>query len=121
MWAIIESGLDLVSTFVDFLIVSSVSVPALQFAGIILVAFLLGLLIGRITKRRVQPAIDNAHERDASRISLDLERLTPLGPLKEEMTDHSAMDISDLRVDQMPQQPTKRDEEAHEEPPLLKE
>lgn len=56
MWAIIENGFDLVSAFVDFLIASSVSVPALQFAGIILVAFLLGLLLGRITKRGVQQA-----------------------------------------------------------------
>lgn len=121
MWAIIESGLDLVSAFVDFLIVSSVSVSALQFAGIILVAFLLGLLLGRTTKRGVQQAVEHAHEREANRISLDFERLTPLGPSKEEAAEHSAMDISDLRVDQTREQPAKSDREAHEEPTLLKE
>ncbi|MBZ0170135.1 hypothetical protein MELA_02277 [Candidatus Methylomirabilis lanthanidiphila] len=120
MWAIIENGFDLVSAFVDFLIASSVSVPALQFAGIILVAFLLGLLLGRITKRGVQQAVENAHEREANRISLDFERLTPLGPSKEETAEHSAMDISNLRVDQARQKPAKSDQEADEEPTLLK-
>lgn len=122
MWAIIESGRDLVSAFVDFLAISSISVPVLQFAGTILVAFLLGLLLGRVTKRGVQPASGNAHGREADRISLDLDRLTPLGPMKEEeKTEHSAMDISDLRIDRLCERSVKSFEEAPEEPPLLKE
>jgi hypothetical protein len=121
MWAIIESALDLVSAFVDFLNVSSVSVSALQFVGIILVAFLLGLLLGRITKREVQQAVENANEREADRVSLDFERLTPLGPSKEEAAENSAMDISGLRTDQMPKGPAASDRGEQQEPTLLKE
>ena len=121
MWVIIESALDLGSAFIDFLMVSSVSVPVLHVAGIILIAFLLGLFIGRITKRTVDKAVEHADEPGTDRISLDFNRLTPLGPSKEEVAENSAMDISDLRADRTQQQPAGTDLEAHEEPTLLKE
>jgi hypothetical protein len=121
MWEIIERARDLVSAFVDFLRVSSVSVPAIQFVGIILVVFLLGLLLGRITKRRIYQAVEDSHERTADRVLLDFERLTPLGPSDEEAAESSAMDISDIRPDQMRKEPGASDREKPREPPLLKE
>src|SRR5574337_1361659 len=99
------TALDLVSAFADFVETLSVSVSALQFMGIILVAFLLGLLLGRITKRGVQKVIESSHEQEANRVLLDFERLTPFGPSEEEETEHSAMDISELRPDQMHKEP----------------
>lgn len=121
MWTIIESALDLVSAFVDFLKVSSVSVSALQLVGIILVAFLLGLVLGRITKRGAQKAVEDANKREADRVLLDFERLTPLGPSQEEAVENSAMDISDLRTDQMSEKPAANDRKEQQEPPVLKE
>jgi hypothetical protein len=121
MWAIIESALDLVSAFVDFLRVSSVSVSTLQLIGIILVAFLLGLFFGRITKRAAQKAVENTNERNADRVLLDFERLTPLGPSQEEAAENSAMDISDLRPDQISEKPAANDRKEQREPPVLKE
>lgn len=120
MWAIIESVLDLLSAFIDFLRVASVSVPALQLVGIILVAFLLGVLLGRITKRRGQRAVEHADEPEADRVLLDFERLTPLGPSQGKAAENSAMDISDLRTDQMHKGPTANNQEEQEEPMLLK-
>lgn len=121
MWAIIESALDLGSAFVDFLVVSSVSVPVLYLVGIILVALLLGLLLGRITKRTVYKAIERADEPGADRVLLDFERLTPLGPSHEKAAENSAMDISDLRADRTHKGPTASNQEGQEEPTLLKE
>ncbi|MBI2884025.1 MAG: hypothetical protein HYY11_09000 [Candidatus Methylomirabilis oxyfera] len=121
MWATIESALDLLSAFIDFLRVASVSVPALQLVGIILVAFLLGVLLGRITKRRVQRAVEHTDEPEADRVLLDFERLTPLGPSQGKTAENSAMDISDLRTDQMHKSPTDGNQEEQEEPMLLKE
>lgn len=121
MWVMIESALDLGSAFIDFLMVSSVSLPALHLIGIILVAFLLGLFLGRITKRRVYKVIEHVGEPGSDRISLDFNRLTPLGPSKEEAVENSAMDISDLRVDRTHQQPGEPDLDRPEEPTLLKE
>ena len=115
------TALDLVSAFADFVKVLSVSVSALQFVGIILVAFLLGLFLGRITKRGVQKAVENSHEREADRVLLDFERLTPLGPSQEEEAEHSAMDISDLRPDQIPERPAAGDREEQQGPTPLKE
>ena len=82
--------LDLFSAFADFVKTLSVSVSALQFVGIVLVAFLLGLLLGRITKRGGQQAVGNSNEREVGRVLLDFERLTPLGPSEEEAVEHSA-------------------------------
>lgn len=121
MWGIIESALDLSSAFIDFLMVSSVSIPVLHAAGIVLVVFLLGLCLGRMTKRTVHGATGPMGGPPADRISLDFHRLTPLGPSKEEVADNAAMDISDLRVDRTHQPPAERDLELHERPTLLKE
>lgn len=121
MWAIIESALDLGSAFVDFLVVSSVSVPVLYLVGIILVVFLLGLLLGRITKRTVYKAVEHADEPGADRVLLDFERLTPLGPSPEKAAENSAMDISDLRADRTHEGPAASNQEGQEEPTLLKE
>ncbi|MDE2059259.1 MAG: hypothetical protein KGL31_10225 [candidate division NC10 bacterium] len=121
MWAIIESALDLVSAFVDFLRISSVSVSAVQLLGIILVVFLLGLLLGRITKRGVQKAAENLNEREADRVLLDFERLTPLGPSEEEAAENSVMDISGIRPDQIRKESAASDREEPQGPTLFKE
>lgn len=96
MWAIMETAFDLVSVFVDFLVVSSVSVSVLQFGGIILVTFLLGLLLGRVTRRGIQKAVEYSHKREGGRVFLEFEKSIPLGPSKEEEAENSAMQISDL-------------------------
>lgn len=105
LWAMIGRAFDLVSAFVDLVRASSVTVPALHFVGIVLVAFLLGLLLGRITKRVVQKAAANSKEREMDRVVLDFERLTPLGLSEEEEAENPVMDISDLRPDQVPERP----------------
>ncbi len=109
-------ALDLLSAFADFVKTLSISVPALQFVGIVLVAFLLGLLIGRITKRGVQKAVENSNEREVGRVLLDFERLTPLGPSEEAEVDNSVMDISSLRPDQIRQEPAVSDREEQQKP-----
>lgn len=116
----VATTLDLIAVFVDFVKTLSLSVAALQLLGIILVAFLLGLLVGRITKRGAQKAVEKSNEREADRVLLDFERLTPLGPSEEE-TEHPAMDISDLRSDQMPTGPAGSDREEQQKPTPLKE
>lgn len=105
MLALIRSALDPLSAFVELLMVSSVSVPVLQFVGIVIIAFLLGLLLGRVTKRGTQHTVEHSHEREANRVPLDFGRLTPLGPSEEEASEHSAMDLSGIRPDQAPQDP----------------
>lgn len=114
------TALDLFSAFADFVLTLSVSVSALQFVGIILVAFLLGLLLGRVTKRGVKQAVESSNEREVGRVLLDFERLTPLGPSKEEAAENSAMDISDLRSDQMRKKPGAGDREEQQGPTSLK-
>jgi len=114
------TALDLFFAFADFVKTLSVSMSALQFVGIILVAFLLGLLLGRITKRGVQRAVESSNEREVGRVLLDFERLTPLGPSEEEAAENSAMDISDLRSDQMRKDPGAGDREEQQEPTSLK-
>lgn len=109
-------ALDLISAFADFVKTLSISVPALQFFGIVLVAFLLGLLIGRITKRGVQKAVENSNEREVGRVLLDFEKLTPLGPSVEAEADNSVMDISSLRPDQIRQEPAVSDREEQQKP-----
>ncbi len=108
--------LDLLSAFADFVKTLSISMPALQFFGIVLVAFLLGLLIGRITKRGVQKAVENSNEREVGRVLLDFERLTPLSPSEEAEVDNSVMDISSLRPDQIRQGPAVSDREEQQKP-----
>lgn len=112
--------LDLISVFADFVQTLSLSVSALQLIGLILVAFLLGLLLGRITKRGARKAVEKSEEQEADRVLLDFERLTPLGP-SEEDAEHSAMDLSDLRPDQMSKGPVGSDREEQHGPKPFKE
>ena len=94
---IVGQALDLISVFIDFLWASSVSLPVLSFVGIIIVAFLLGLLLGRISKGDIPEALENSEGREPDRVVLDLERLTPLGLSIEEEAETEAMDLSALR------------------------
>lgn len=90
-------ALDLVSALVDLLRTSSIALPAPAFVGIIVVAFLLGLLLGRISKHGVPEGFETSKEREADRVVLDLERLTPLGLSREEEAESEVMDISDFQ------------------------
>jgi len=105
-------GVDLVSTLVDFLQTSSVVLPPLIFIGITIVAFLLGLFLGRISRRGVSEPRRSAKEMEADRVVLDLERLTPLGLSAEEEEESEAMDLSQLRPEEMSEE-TARSERRH--------
>jgi hypothetical protein len=94
---ILGQALNLVSALVDFLWTSSISLPALTFLGINIIAFLLGLLLGRISKHEVPEVLDNSIAREEDRVVLDLERLRPLGLSTEEVVENQVMDISGLR------------------------
>ena len=89
--------LDLVSAVADLLSTSSVALPVLAFVGIILVAFLLGLLLGRLSKHRVSEVSDFSKEGEVDRIPLDLEKLRPLGLSAEEEVEAGVMDISSMQ------------------------
>ena len=89
---------DLVSALVDLLLTSMISLPVPVFIGIALVAFLLGLLLGRISKGDIPEAVENSEAREPDRVVLDLERLTPLGLSAEEEAETEAMDLSALRA-----------------------
>jgi hypothetical protein len=97
---IIGQVIDLVFTLVDLLLTSMISLPAPAFIGIALVAFLLGLLLGRISKRDIPEALENSEGRETDRVVLDLERLTPLGLSSEEEAETEAMDLSALRPEE---------------------
>ena len=94
---IVGQALDLISAFIDFLWTSSVSLPVLIFVGVTIVAFLLGLLLGGISKHGDEEAFEDSREKRADRVVLDLERLTPLGLSAEEEAESEVMDISSLR------------------------
>ena len=94
---IIGQVIDLVSTLVDQLLTLVISLPASAFVGITIVSFLLGLLLGRISKRDIPEAVESSEGREADRVVLDLERLTPLGLSTEEEAETEAMDLSALR------------------------
>ncbi len=97
---ILGQALNLVSDLVDVLWTSSISLPALTFVGINIIAFLLGLLLGRISKHGVPEVLDNSIAREEDRVVLDLERLRPLGLSTEEVVENQVMDISGLRPDE---------------------
>ena len=97
---ILGQALNLVSALVDFLWTSSISLQALTFVGINIIAFLLGLLLGRISKHEVPEALDDSIAREEERVVLDLERLRPLGLSTEEVGENQVMDISGLRPDE---------------------
>ena len=92
---------DLVSAVTDLLWTSSVALPVLAFVGIILVAFLLGLLLGRLSKHPVSEVSKFSTEGEADRIPLDLEKLRPLGLSAEEEVEAGVMDISGLSPDEV--------------------
>ena len=94
---IIGEVTDLVSALVDLLLTSMISLPAPVFIGIALVAFLLGLLLGRISKGDIPEAVENSEAREPDRVVLDLEKLTPLGLSAEEEAETEVMDLSALR------------------------
>ena len=97
---IVWQVLDLVSAVADLLRTSSVSLPVLPFVAIIVTAFLLGFLLGRISKHQRSEGSEYSTERGADRVILDLERLTPLGLSVEDEVEAHVMDISAIRPDQ---------------------
>ncbi len=97
---IVGQVFDLLSTFVEFLWNSSISMPTLNFVGVVMVAFLLGLLLGRLSKHRVSEVSDFPKEGKADRIPLDLEKLRPLGLSAEEVVEAGVMDISSIQSDE---------------------
>lgn len=106
---ILGQALNLVSDLVDFLWTSSISLPVLTFVGTIMVAFLLGLLLGRISKYEVPEVLDNSIAREEDRVVLDLERLRPLGLSTEEVVENQVMDISGSRPDERTEKTARSD------------
>ncbi len=102
-------AVDLVSAVADFLWTSYVALPALAFVGVILVAFLLGLFLGRVLKHQVSGVPDFSKEGKADRIPLDLEKLRPLGLSAEEEAEAEVMDISAIRPDEAAERPARGD------------
>ena len=100
---------DLVSAVTDLLLTSSVALPVLAFVGIILVAFLLGLLLGRLSKHRASEVSKFSKEGEAHRIPLDLEKLRPLGLSAEEEVEAEVMDISSMEPDESIERTTRID------------
>ena len=97
--ALIEQALDLLFALGDFLRTSSVSLPVSAFVGVVLVAFLLGLLLGRVSKPKDRGVVESSKERRDERVVLDLETLTPLGVSAEEEAEAKVMDISHLQAE----------------------
>lgn len=97
---IVGQVFDLLSTFVEFLWNSSISMPTLNFVGVVMVAFLLGLLLGRLSTHRVSEVSDLSKEGEADRIPLDLDKLRPLGLSAEEEVEAGVMDISSIQSDE---------------------
>ena len=94
---IVGQAFDLSVDLFGLLWTSSVSLPVPAFLGFIVSALLLGLFLGRISKRGGPGAAKTSHAGDEDRIVLDLERLRPLGLSAEEEAESEVMDISGLR------------------------
>ena len=101
--ALIGQALDLLSVLADFLRTSSVSLPVPTFVGVSIVAFLMGLILGRISKKGGSEALESSHQGRDDRVVLDLERLTPLGVSAEEEAEAKVMDISHLQTEETPE------------------
>jgi hypothetical protein len=99
IWALIGRALDLLLALGDFLGTSSVSLPVSAFIGVSIVAFLMGLILGRMS-RRAGSEVENSQRGREDRIVLDLEKLTPLGLSAEEEAEATVMDISHLRPEE---------------------
>jgi len=94
---VIDQVVDLVLALHDFLWMSSISLHAPAFVGITVVALLLGLLLGRMSRPGIQEPFHGSEGEGADRVVLDLDRLTPLGLSAEEEAETEVMDISGLR------------------------
>lgn len=98
--ALIGQALDLIFALADFLRTSSVSLPVPAFVGVSIVAFLMGLFLGRISKKGGSEALESSHQGRDDRVVLDLDRLTPLGVSAEEEAEAKVMDISNLQAEE---------------------
>jgi hypothetical protein len=98
--ALIGQALDLLFALGDFLRTSAVSLPVPAFVGVSIVAFLMGLILGRISKKGGSEALENSHQGRNDRVVLDLETLTPLGVSAEEEAEAKVMDISHLQAEE---------------------
>ena len=106
---LIGQALDLLFALGDFLRTSSVSLPVSAFVGVVLVAFLLGLLLGRVSKPKDRGVVESSEERRDERVVLDLETLTPLGASAEEEAEAKVMDISHLQAEETAEGTLQRD------------
>ena len=97
---LIGQALDLLFALGDFLRTSAVSLPVPAFVGVSIVAFLMGLILGRISKKGGSEALESSHQGRDDRVVLDLERLTPLGVSAEEEAEAKVMDISHLQAEE---------------------
>ena len=93
---------------------SSLPVPA--FLGFIVSALLLGLFLGRISKRGGPGAAKTSQAGDEDRIVLDLERLRPLGLSAEEEAESEVMDISRLQREEVTERAEPRDPQRRQGP-----
>jgi len=98
--ALIGQALDLLFVLGDFLRTSFVSLQVSAFVGVVLIAFLLGLLLGRVSKPKDRGVVESSEERRDERVVLDLETLTPLGVSAEEKAEAKVMDISHLQAEE---------------------
>ena len=98
--ALIGQALDLLFALGDFLLTSAVSLPVPAFVGVSIVAFLMGLILGRISKKGGSEALESSHQGRDDRVVLDLETLTPLGVSAEEEAEAKVMDISHLQAEE---------------------
>src|SRR3989304_3212733 len=97
---LIGQVLDLLFALGDFLRTSAVSLPVPAFVGVSIVAFLMGLILGRISKKGSSGALESSRQGRDDRVVLDLERLTPLGVSAEEEAEAKVMDISHLQAEE---------------------
>ena len=107
--ALIGQALDLLFALGDFLLTSAVSLPVPAFVGVSIVAFLMGLILGRISKKGGSEALESSHQGRNDRVVLDLETLTPLGVSAEEEAEAKVMDISHLQAEETAEGPLQSD------------
>jgi len=101
MQVIVRQGFDFSVALLDLLWTSSVSLPAPAFFGVTVSALLLGLLLGRLSKRGGPQVVEISKATGEDRVALDLEKLRPLGLSAEEEVEAEVMDISGLSPDEM--------------------
>lgn len=101
MQVIVGHAFDLSAALFDLLWTSSVSLPAPVFFAVMISVLLLGLFLGRISKRGGPEVLEIPRTTWDDRVVLDLERLRPLGLSAEEEAESEVMDVSRLRPDEM--------------------